>query len=650
MADSPVKEAGLFTVLHTSFPPDQLEQFATYRVGRVLNMVTPPVLFSFGVPGNLMTLLVLTRSAFRSNACCKYLAALALCDTLVLLLYFCFSFVDIFVYKLLSSDVVCKLYYFSFFTSAHLSAWLLVAVTMQRCLVVCRPMASRIVTSKRCTVCIIGGLTAASVTLNLHQLVIREVVWSDDTKTSVCHVQGPEREMFVRNVWPWLDATAYCFFPSLSVLILNILIFRALKKAAVFRKSLQCHRLRGQAKCVPSIKNRVKAEEDAKNLPTRICSNSLFVCEASESTSRASRSAITPQTDDPASPAWNIDSSVPEAENENSSSHCVCNHQQIQNTVSDEGIVSSTDCTRTTRGGLVSETYVGNDCAISEMPASSRISSSESQGAVLEHDSVVIFSMGTYSSSQHLNGWSRSSGQYNTQGLFCKEQTNESCFTQADDTDDSAVMSVENISTAFSHRPEEHGDSTSDNNDRPAKYENGSRMFGLLFNKTKKYDLKEKSMKLSRLPSQTGSVLGLSLHMAGESDVQTHKLRVSNRVSTGNQTHERESRSRQLTMMPLLASLVFLTLSAPLAVILVAEHTIWIRNTAEQVAVYTLARMVTNTLMYLNHSINFLLYCFAGSTFRRHCCSLLCRLCPCSSAARLSSRARTKSASQGTVQ
>lgn len=43
---------------------------------------------------------------------------------------------------------------------------------------------------------------------------------------------------------------------------------------------------------------------------------------------------------------------------------------------------------------------------------------------------------------------------------------------------------------------------------------------------------------------------------------------------------------------------------------------------------YTLVRVVVGTLMLTNHAINFALYCFAGSTFRRQWRQLYCRAAP----------------------
>ena len=244
-------EAGLFTIGETSLPESQLEEFPEYRAARLLNTLAPPALFAVGVTGNTMTLIVLTFSELRHTACCKYLAAVALTDTMVLILNFVFNFVDQFVHKVHQSDAACKLYYFLFFTSAHLSSWLLVAVTAQRCLVIRRPMTSFFVTSNRCTLCVIGGLTAASVLLNSHHVVIRELGWSNVTQQRVCQTRGGGSEVFVRDYWRWVDAAVYSFLPASFLLVFNTIIIRTLRKAAVFRKRHQRHQ--GRRRKVPDV-------------------------------------------------------------------------------------------------------------------------------------------------------------------------------------------------------------------------------------------------------------------------------------------------------------------------------------------------------------------------------------------------------------
>ncbi|XP_076459114.1 uncharacterized protein LOC143292574 [Babylonia areolata] len=154
------------------------------------------------------------------------------------------------------------------------------------------------------------------------------------------------------------------------------------------------------------------------------------------------------------------------------------------------------------------------------------------------------------------------------------------------------------------------------------------------FNK-RTYDIKTETHEFGHVTptplDDCNDILGLSLTERRDCELHTSALPADNDcggvASQGAKHQKRENHSRQLTLMPLLASLTFVTLSAPLAVMLVAEHTVWVRNTAEQVALYTLLRLVANTLMYVNHSVNFLLYCFAGTTFRRHCCQLLCKVC-----------------------
>ncbi|XP_025104414.1 trissin receptor-like [Pomacea canaliculata] len=213
--------------------------FLEYRAARFLNVATPPALAVVGWLGNAMVVHVLACSSLRRTACFPYLAAIACLDCGVLLCNLLFNFIDVFVTALRTSHDVCRLHYFLFFVCSHLSAWLLVAVTAQRYFVVCRPLRAFRVTSLRCTCWVIGGLVAGCVGLNAHHLVIRAHVWNNETGRYTCQTLSTGSEIFTHAYWPWVDALAYCFVPSLLLIVFNTAIVRTLYRAAAFRNKYQ---------------------------------------------------------------------------------------------------------------------------------------------------------------------------------------------------------------------------------------------------------------------------------------------------------------------------------------------------------------------------------------------------------------------------
>ncbi|OWF47147.1 Thyrotropin-releasing hormone receptor [Mizuhopecten yessoensis] len=82
--------------------------------------------------------------------------------------------------------------------------------------------------------------------------------------------------------------------------------------------------------------------------------------------------------------------------------------------------------------------------------------------------------------------------------------------------------------------------------------------------------------------------------------------------------------SRKLTMMLLLVSFTFLLTTLPMNIILIMTKS-WNEQNQQQRADFFLAKTVTELLMYLNHTINFFLYCITGRKFRRQIFLLFCR-------------------------
>ena len=61
--------------------------------------------------------------------------------------------------------------------------------------------------------------------------------------------------------------------------------------------------------------------------------------------------------------------------------------------------------------------------------------------------------------------------------------------------------------------------------------------------------------------------------------------------------------------MLLAVTFTFFICIGPMAVIIVVEQYFWTRETSHEKAVYHLVRVVFNNLSYINHAVNFILYC-----------------------------------------
>ncbi|KAK7466699.1 hypothetical protein BaRGS_00037186 [Batillaria attramentaria] len=97
-------------------------------------------------------------------------------------------------------------------------------------------------------------------------------------------------------------------------------------------------------------------------------------------------------------------------------------------------------------------------------------------------------------------------------------------------------------------------------------------------------------------------------------------------TSTRGMDGTRLGSSAQLTRMLLTVSIAFLILTLPIGVFVVVSR-YWNPPSGYEKALFNLFRDVTESLMYTNHAINFLLYCLSGGRFRAKAASIIFRSC-----------------------
>ena len=115
--------------------------YAEYRAHKYILLYVPPILIFCGIIGNIISLVIWTRRSMRKFSTYFYLAVLASADIFVLLV----GLLRLWIGELTGHDVrdthdiTCKLFTWLGYTSSDFSAWLIIAVTCERYLVVCHP-------------------------------------------------------------------------------------------------------------------------------------------------------------------------------------------------------------------------------------------------------------------------------------------------------------------------------------------------------------------------------------------------------------------------------------------------------------------------------------------------------------------------------
>lgn len=215
---------------------DLLEDVIEYKTQKALWTFLSPFLIITGDIGSLLSVIVLNQQKlcrYRSSTV-TYLKYLALGDILLLngclfpdWINYAFS-VNIHKYS-----IGCKLHTFLVYLSTDFTNWILVAVTIDRCIAVCLPLKARVYDHFRICKATISAIFIVMTVLNLH------LFWN--MKTSNKEEPCIEANYFTSHVWPWIDFCIFCVLPFLTMFVCNVLILRAItksrKKAMSYRDS-----------------------------------------------------------------------------------------------------------------------------------------------------------------------------------------------------------------------------------------------------------------------------------------------------------------------------------------------------------------------------------------------------------------------------
>lgn len=158
-----------------------------------------------------------------------YLSILAVFDSLVLYIGLLRQWVG----EITGSDIRngnswwCKSIVIAGYTCSDVSVWLIVAVTVERYIVVCHPLRASHFCQEVRAKKVVLAIILIFILINFHLLFSVDVQMVDGGVDSLyqqkCNA-NPGFEYLVSFVWPWVDALLYGFGPFVLISILNFVI------------------------------------------------------------------------------------------------------------------------------------------------------------------------------------------------------------------------------------------------------------------------------------------------------------------------------------------------------------------------------------------------------------------------------------------
>ncbi|XP_041376735.1 FMRFamide receptor-like [Gigantopelta aegis] len=217
-------------------------QYAEFRMSKFLLLYVPPILIIIGTFGNMFAFLVLRRRSMIKVSTYFYLACLAVADLFVLYV----GLLRMWIGELTGMDLqnqamwLCKLTVILGYIASDTAVWIIMAVTVERFIVVCYPFKA----NQMCNVLrakkVILGLVLLMFAINLHFLWTVESVEEmiDGRNVVYCRAVEPYSAL-VNEAWPWVDACIYSFLPFVFIIMLNIMIINQVVKAHNSRERMQ---------------------------------------------------------------------------------------------------------------------------------------------------------------------------------------------------------------------------------------------------------------------------------------------------------------------------------------------------------------------------------------------------------------------------
>ncbi|KAL8577077.1 hypothetical protein ACOMHN_058125 [Nucella lapillus] len=215
------------------------EEFDEVKTALLIDRIYLPILVSVGVVCNFLCFVTFVFTSLRTTSTCVYMAAIAVLDSSILIIAFCVlisRYLGNTIFYL-HSNWACGLHYFLFYFTIHLDVLVLLAMTVDRFIVVKFPLKAQGWCTPKSAIRVITGLGIFSFALNFQIFFNRRLVPSGNPNDPlICWYPAGEIENFMEKIYTIIDASIYSFIPFLSLLTLNLLIIRQLKQSRKFSK------------------------------------------------------------------------------------------------------------------------------------------------------------------------------------------------------------------------------------------------------------------------------------------------------------------------------------------------------------------------------------------------------------------------------
>lgn len=216
---------------------DDYRSYPEFKAGVMIWKTVSPVLIIFGTIGNILTVVILSRRSIRKTTTGLFLIFLTISDLIVLytglLRQWLIYLFDFDVRQV--GELACKVHTWSVSSSLDFSAWMLIAVTLERITAVWYPYKTRNKCSRKNAAILAIMILIVVLGLNSHFLYGYVSEISANAEGRNCVRINDSYSVFINTVWSWIDLCVFCLIPFTVIVVGNSLIvykvFKSRRKA-----------------------------------------------------------------------------------------------------------------------------------------------------------------------------------------------------------------------------------------------------------------------------------------------------------------------------------------------------------------------------------------------------------------------------------
>ncbi|KAL8562133.1 hypothetical protein ACOMHN_041968 [Nucella lapillus] len=197
-----------------------------FQTTRRMQFIVPPIIFSLGTIGNVMTIIIMRRLMSKDSTINIYFTAIAGVDLLYLWTIVLHQTI---LYNLeydfrIIHGVFCKMFTWLYTAGGTVSCWYLVCMTVHRAMSVVWPHRVNVLCTQRTVLIMLSAVTVIIALLYCHYLVGYDIVITDNGATKRCTLGSQDYKNFSSNVFVYIETLVYSAVPFIMIVVANTIM------------------------------------------------------------------------------------------------------------------------------------------------------------------------------------------------------------------------------------------------------------------------------------------------------------------------------------------------------------------------------------------------------------------------------------------